>query len=51
MSAQNPIKGDETANDIAMYKVRADKLREVTNGHDETWIAFRSAHVGSQSGM
>ncbi|KAI0066064.1 malate synthase [Artomyces pyxidatus] len=39
MSAQIPIKGDEEANRIAMDKVRADKLREVTNGHDGTWIA------------
>jgi malate synthase len=39
MSAQIPIKGDEKANNVAMNKVRADKLREVTNGHDGTWIA------------
>ena len=39
MSAQIPIKGDEKANDVAMNKVRADKLREVANGHDGTWIA------------
>ncbi|KAF8260718.1 malate synthase [Lactarius quietus] len=39
MSAQIPIKGDEKANTVAMNKVRADKLREVTNGHDGTWIA------------
>ncbi|KZT43453.1 malate synthase [Sistotremastrum suecicum HHB10207 ss-3] len=39
MSAQIPIKGDEKANDIAMNKVKADKLREVTYGHDGTWIA------------
>lgn len=39
MSAQIPVKGDEKANDIAMAKVRADKLREVTAGHDGTWIA------------
>ncbi|KAI0266737.1 malate synthase [Gloeopeniophorella convolvens] len=39
MSAQIPIKGDEKANEVAMGKVRADKLREVTNGHDGTWIA------------
>jgi len=40
MSAQIPIKGDEKANDVAMNKVRADKLRKVTNGHDGTWIAL-----------
>jgi malate synthase len=34
MSAQIPIKGDEKANEVAMAKVRADKLREVTAGHD-----------------
>jgi malate synthase len=39
MSAQIPIKDDPTANEIAMNKVRADKLREVTAGHDGTWIA------------
>ena len=39
MSAQIPIKGDENANEVAMDKVRNDKLREVTNGHDGTWIA------------
>lgn len=39
MSAQIPIKNDPKANEIAMAKVRADKLREVTNGHDGTWIA------------
>ena len=39
MSAQIPIKDDQKANDVAMAKVRADKLREVRNGHDGTWIA------------
>ncbi|KZV95038.1 putative malate synthase, glyoxisomal [Exidia glandulosa HHB12029] len=39
MSAMIPIKGDEAANEAAMNKVRADKLREVTAGHDGTWIA------------
>lgn len=39
MSAQIPIKEDAKANEIAMAKVRADKLREVKNGHDGTWIA------------
>lgn len=34
MSAMIPIKGDEAANEAAMNKVRADKLREVTAGHD-----------------
>ncbi|KAG0707102.1 malate synthase [Suillus ampliporus] len=39
MSAQIPIKDDPKANQVAMDKVRADKLREVTAGHDGTWIA------------
>jgi malate synthase len=39
MSAQIPIKGDEKANEVAMEKVRSDKLREVKAGHDGTWIA------------
>ncbi|KAG1810212.1 malate synthase [Suillus plorans] len=39
MSAQIPIKDDPKANEVAMEKVRADKLREVTAGHDGTWIA------------
>jgi malate synthase len=39
MSAFIPVKGDEAANSAAMDKVRADKLREVTNGHDGTWVA------------
>ena len=40
MSAQIPVKGDEKANDIAMAKVRADKLREVTAGHDGAFKLF-----------
>jgi len=39
MSAFIPVKGDEQANRAALDKVRADKLREVTNGHDGTWVA------------
>jgi malate synthase len=39
MSAFIPVKGDEAANQTALDKVRADKLREVTNGHDGTWVA------------
>jgi malate synthase len=39
MSAFIPVKGDEAANDKAFEAVRADKLREVTNGHDGTWVA------------
>ncbi|KAI9159417.1 Malate synthase, glyoxysomal [Blastocladiella emersonii ATCC 22665] len=39
MAAQIPIKGDAAANNAAMGKVRADKLREVQAGHDGTWVA------------
>src|SRR5690348_3652357 len=39
MSAFIPVKGNEAANQAAMDKVRGDKLREVGNGHDGTWVA------------
>ncbi len=39
MAAQIPIKNDDTANNAAMDRVRADKLREVQDGHDGTWVA------------
>ena len=39
MAAQIPIKNDPAANDAAFAKVRQDKLREVTAGHDGTWVA------------
>ena len=39
MAAQIPISGDPAANDAALEKVQADKLREVTAGHDGTWVA------------
>jgi malate synthase len=39
MAAQIPIKGDPTANDAALAKVRADKEREAGDGHDGTWVA------------
>jgi malate synthase len=39
MSAFIPVKGDEEKNRAALDKVRADKLREVGNGHDGTWVA------------
>lgn len=39
MAAQIPIKNDEKAHSAAMEKVRQDKLREVMNGHDGTWVA------------
>jgi malate synthase len=39
MAAQIPIKNDAAANEAALSKVRQDKLREVTAGHDGTWVA------------
>jgi malate synthase len=39
MAAQIPVKGDEAENERAFEKVRADKLREVQDGHDGTWVA------------
>ena len=39
MAAQIPIKNDPEANQKAMEKVRNDKLTEVKNGHDGTWVA------------
>ncbi len=39
MAAQIPIKTDPKAHRIAMEKVRKDKLQEVTDGHDGTWVA------------
>ncbi|CAO3647315.1 unnamed protein product [Mucor fragilis] len=39
MAAQIPIKNNAEANTAAMTKVRNDKLREVTAGHDGTWVA------------
>ncbi len=39
MAAQIPIKNDPAANTAAMDKVRNDKLLEVKNGHDGTWVA------------
>ena len=39
MAAQIPIAGDIQANERAMERVRADKQREVSAGHDGTWVA------------
>lgn len=39
MAAQIPIKSDPEANEAALEKVRADKQREVGDGHDGTWVA------------
>jgi malate synthase len=39
MAAQIPVKNDDQANTEALEKVKADKLREVKDGHDGTWVA------------
>jgi malate synthase len=39
MAAQIPIKHDPVANEAALAKVREDKLREVMDGCDGTWVA------------
>lgn len=39
MAAQIPIKNDALANETAIAKVKSDKLREVLDGHDGTWVA------------
>ncbi len=39
MAAQIPVKGDPEANAVAFARVRADKEREASDGHDGTWVA------------
>lgn len=39
MAAQIPVKNNDAENEKAFQKVRADKEREVKNGHDGTWVA------------
>jgi len=39
MAAQIPVKNDEKANSEAFARVKADKEREATYGHDGTWVA------------
>lgn len=39
MSAFIPVKGDDAANEAAVAKVRADKTREASIGHDGAWVA------------
>lgn len=39
MAAQIPIKFDTVANEKALALVRADKEREMSDGHDGTWVA------------
>jgi malate synthase len=39
MTAYIPVKSDPEANERALAKVREDKRREATDGHDGTWVA------------
>lgn len=39
MAANIPVKADSARNAAALEKVRQDKLREVRDGHDGTWVA------------
>jgi malate synthase len=39
MAAQIPVRGDEQANSEAFRRVQLDKIREVRDGHDGTWVA------------
>jgi malate synthase len=39
MAAQIPIRDNPEANQAALQKVREDKIREVNDGHDGTWVA------------
>ncbi len=39
MAAQIPIRTDPVANENALRKVREDKEREASDGHDGTWVA------------
>jgi malate synthase len=39
MAAQIPVKNNPAENEQAMQKVKNDKLREVQDGHDGTWVA------------
>src|SRR5712691_9795943 len=42
MAAYIPVKTDPAANEKALAKVREDKRREATDGHDGTWVAHRA---------
>jgi malate synthase len=39
MAAQIPVKNDPEANERAITRVREDKIREASDGHDGTWVA------------
>src|SRR5207245_5030898 len=48
MAAQIPIKRDPDLNAQALEKVRQDKLREVRQGHDGTWVAHPGLGPGAR---
>ena len=48
MAAQIPVKNDEAANAEAFAKVKADKEREATYGHDGTWVAHPGTRAASR---
>jgi len=39
MAAQIPVKNNPEANEAAFARVKADKEREASDGHDGTWVA------------
>lgn len=49
MAAQIPNKSDPVANAMTMEKVKADKEREVTDGHDGTWVGHPGLVALAQS--
>ena len=49
MAAFIPIRADSAASEAALERVRADKLREVKDGHDGTWVAHPGlVHVAKE---
>ncbi len=46
---KSPVKNNEEENELAYAKVRADKEREVKNGHDGTWVAHPRFGACSES--
>ena len=51
MAAQIPVKNDEQANAEAFAKVKVDKEREATYGHDGTWVAHPGARRRREGGV
>ena len=51
MAAQIPIRDNPQANEAAMAKVRADKLREAGDGHDGTWVAHPGPRADRQGNL